>query len=77
MTMLQAIERNRHRAKRYERAERVLRSIRQRIFDYEDRADGSFERAQRVMATCKRILTPLWETRARTAENRRLQNYMM
>jgi len=58
--MLQdAIKRNRIRTARYQRAEKVLRQVRQRVHDYEDA--GKLEKAQKVMATCKRILTPLWE----------------
>lgn len=75
MMLQDAIKRNRIRQVRYKRAEKVLRTIRQRVFDYEDM--GKLGKAHKVMDTCKRILAPLWELQHRNAENRRLQNYMM
>ena len=61
--------------KRDTRAERVLRQVRLRIFDYIDA--GQEAKAYHVMETCKRILAPLWEARKRGIEVRRLRNYGM
>lgn len=71
MSMQQSINRNRIRQARYRRAEKVLRQIRQRIFDYEDA--GKLAKAQRVIATCQRILSPLWEAERRTREAIKLE----
>jgi hypothetical protein len=61
--MQAAIRRNQVRNARYNRAEKVLRSIRLKIFDYED--TGKYDKAQKVMDTCKRILAPKWKARQR------------
>ena len=56
--MTKAIERNRIREARFRRAERVLRIVRARVFDYDDAGLG--DKAARVIATCKRLLLPRW-----------------
>lgn len=66
---------NRIREARRDRAEKVLRQVRQRVFDYED--EGKGEKAQRVMATCKRIAMPRWEAQADARAASRLMNYHM
>ena len=68
-----AIERNRRRTARYLRAERVLRQVRLHIFDYEDEGPEQYEKARKVMATCQRILAPLWRQQRQNAQNRKLQ----
>ena len=73
--MKNAIEKNRKRTARFRKAERILRLIRQRVFDYEDAGRG--EQADRIIARCKRILKPLWEQEYRNRMNRRTQNYMI
>jgi hypothetical protein len=72
-TMAEAIRHNRVRTGRYKRAELTLRRIRQRIFDYEDEGNGKDIKAARVMATCQRILAPLWQQQRKNAEDRKLQ----
>jgi len=72
MRLENAIKRNRIKQARYRRAERTLRLVRQRIFDYEDMGKG--EKASKVIATCKRILTPLWRCQRKIVEDRKLQN---
>ena len=75
-TMLeQAIERNRIQQFRFRRAERILREVRLRIFDYED--EGKLEKAKRVIEKCKAILMPLWEAQNHDSSEKRLRNYMM
>lgn len=59
------IEANRRREARRDRAEKVLRAVRLRVFDYDDSGQG--EKASRVIATCKRILSPRWAARCATA----------
>jgi hypothetical protein len=56
--LAEAIDRNRAREARRNRAERVLRAVRLRVFDYQDA--GLEEKASKVMDTCKRILAPRW-----------------
>jgi hypothetical protein len=72
MTLQQAIVRNRIRQARFKRAERTLRRIRQRIFDYEDAGPTMYQKAVKVMATCQRILAPLWDQQRRNAQADRL-----
>lgn len=71
MNLQQAIARNRMRQARFARAEKVLRQVRQRIFDYEDA--GQLDKASKVMATCQRILAPLWDQKRRNAQARKLE----
>ena len=54
-----AISRNRIRKSRLKRLQTVQRSIRLKIFDYEDR--GLRPKAERVLATCARLLKPFVE----------------
>ena len=72
MLMKDHIALNRRREARRNRAERVLRQIRLRIFDYEDA--GKLDKANRVMKVCKRILEPRWRARRAAVEDRKLQN---
>jgi hypothetical protein len=64
-----------NRCKRYAKYERVLRRLRQRIFDYEDVGKG--EKASRLIKRCKSILTSLWvahaEERAKAASDRMMK----
>jgi hypothetical protein len=73
MTLKEAIERNRVKQARYRRAERILRAVRQRIFDYEDEGPVKYSKAQQVMSTCRRILAPLWDAQRRTKEAAQLE----
>lgn len=76
MTELQdAINRNRDRQRRYEKAERLLRAIRLRIFDYEDL--GKAEQANRIMEALKARLAPLWAERAHNVSEPKLRNKWM
>lgn len=71
MTPAEASARDHVRRLRFRRAERVLRHIRQRIFDYE--SPEKAEKAKKVMATCHRILAPEWRAEQAAAEDRKLQ----
>lgn len=71
MNLEQSIRRNRIRAARYKRAERILRRVRLRIYEYDDM--GKADKAARVIATCQRILSPLWREQRAAAEDRKLQ----
>jgi hypothetical protein len=73
MTLQAKIEENRRRHARYKKAERLLRKIRQRIFDYEDRGDEVYTKARRIMERCQVILAPLWRAERASAEDRKLQ----
>lgn len=68
---------NRRRKARFDRAERVLWSLRRNIFDYEDAdaLDGGrrAEKARRVMDLCKAILAPLWDQQRAGRDARRLE----
>ena len=76
-SLAESIAGNRARQHRYERAERILRRIRLRIFDYEDHdvAFGTHQaaKARRLMIRCQRILAPLWRAQRAAAEDRKLQ----
>ena len=71
MNLQQALARNRMRQARFKRAEITLRRVRQRIFDYEDA--GLLVKAKKVMATCQRVLAPLWRAQRAAAQDRKLQ----
>lgn len=73
MMLKDAIARNRKRQARFKRAEITLRHVRQRIFDYEDESPAKYAKARKVMATCQRILAPLWQAQRHAAEDRLLQ----
>lgn len=64
----EAIKRNQIREARRDKAERIMRRIRQRIFDYEDESPAKLAKAQRVMERCKVLLRPRWEARHRRQE---------
>ena len=76
-TMQEAIQRNQKRQARFRKAERLLRAMRQRVFDYEDydaeHGTKRSEKCQRIMARCQRILAPLWEQERRNAKARQLE----
>ena len=76
LPLAQSIARNRRKHARFQRAERVLRSIRLQIFDIEDAdaAQGTnrAEKARRVMDLCQQILAPFHESRRRTAQAAKL-----
>lgn len=59
MSLSEAIEKNRKREARFDKAERMLRRLRLRVFDYEDnkRAD----QCGRLIDRCKERLKPRWE----------------
>ena len=57
-----AIARNRNRQARFKKYEKVLRRLRQRIFDYEDAGKGN--KASRLIERCKCILAPYWQAHA-------------
>lgn len=73
MTLNESIASNRFRQHRYKRAERVLRQVRLRIFDYEDEGPEKYAKARRVMARCQETLAPLWRSQRAAAEDRKLQ----
>lgn len=72
MLLAEAIKRNRIKQARYRRAEKVLRAVRQRVFDYEDQ--GKYDKARKVMETCHRILAPLRRLERSKMLDRKLQN---
>ena len=74
-TLAEAIEKNRRRQYRFNKAERLLRAVRIRIFDYEDA--GKLEKAERIIEKCKTILKPLWEARSHANMEPKMLNYMM
>ncbi len=55
---------------RFHKYERMLRRIRQRIFDYED--EGKLDKAHRVIRRIKLICGPWWERRAKRVEEQHL-----
>lgn len=56
---------------RFRKAERILRRIRQRIFDYEDM--GKLDKAHKVMDYLQNVLAPYWAACRKSAEDRKLQ----
>jgi len=50
--------------------ERVLRRLRQRIFEYEDTGPAIYAKARRLMALCKDRCRPQWARRQKIQENR-------
>ncbi len=56
---------------RFHKYERMLRRIRLRVFDYEDR--GKRAKAEGVIARIKAICGPTWEKRAKRQENKMLE----
>ena len=62
MTLEQAIVNNRKREERFNKAERMLRRLRQRVFDYQDAGRG--EQADYLMLKCKKRLAPRWKAQA-------------
>jgi hypothetical protein len=73
MSLATAIAVNRFKQHKYHRAERVLRQIRLRIFDYEDEGPEKYAKAKRVMARCQKTLAPLWRAQRAAADDRKLQ----
>jgi len=71
MLLSERIELNRKRQARYKRAEKILRQIRLRIFDYEDESPEKLTKAQRIMDRCKEILAPLWKAQQDAQRRRR------
>jgi hypothetical protein len=65
-TLKQAIKDN----QRFFKYERLLRHIRQRIYDYEDQ--GKLEKAHRVIRKIKVICGPWWNKRAKRQEEKML-----
>lgn len=70
MLLKDAIRRNKIRNERYYRAGKVLHYIRLHIFDYEDM--GKLDKANKVIATCERILAPLWNCRNEISINKKM-----
>jgi hypothetical protein len=56
---------------RFHKYERVLRHIRQQIFDYED--EGTLKKAHRIIGKIKVICGPWWDKRAKRQEEQMLQ----
>ena len=75
MTLDQAIAKNRRDQARYRKAERLLREIRLRTYDYEDA--GKLDKAHRIIEKLKVRLAPLWDAREHASQERRLRNYQM
>ncbi len=61
-----AIAKNRFRQSRFKKYEKVLRRLRQRIFDYEDIGKG--DKASMLIKRCKIILEPYWKAHAEARE---------
>ena len=70
-TLVQSIARNRRKHARWARCERVLRSVRLQVFDFEDQ--GRDAKARRVIETCNRLLSPKWDAERRTRQAARLE----
>jgi hypothetical protein len=66
-SLRQAIKDNR----RFHKYEKLLRHIRQRIYDYEDQ--GKSEKAHRVIDKIKVICQPWWDKRAKRQQEKMLQ----
>lgn len=62
---------NRFRHERYGKAERLLRRLRVRIFDYEDAGNG--DKASRLMQRCQERLAPFHRARRAALEAARLE----
>lgn len=71
MSLKDAIARNQRRQARFKKYERILRRVRQRVFDYEDA--GKLDKAQNIMRRCQAILAPKWEAERVAAQDRKLQ----
>ena len=71
-----AIKKNRIREARYNHAEKILRKIRQKIFDYEDAGLAVYEKAKKVMATCQRIVAPRYKAIREAREFAKQNQYM-
>lgn len=71
-----AIDRNRKREARRNKAERTIRRIRQRIFDYEDIGPAMLAKAQRIMERCKVILRPRWQAEHHRQQKRATDRMM-
>lgn len=67
-TMQRAVIRNQNRVARHKKAERLLRRLRQRIFDYDDEGPAKAQKATRLMERCKARCMPTWEAEAKTRE---------
>lgn len=52
--------------------ERILRRIRQRIFDYEDASPTKFVKAQRIMGKIKARLSPVWQAQSNARISERM-----
>ena len=59
---------------REKQAERLLRRLRQRIFDYEDQSRALYEKASRIMAKCQDRLRDKNRRRRERIMDRMLQN---
>jgi hypothetical protein len=64
--LIQAIESNRRRQAKCDKAERTLRAVRLKAFDHQD--DGREAKARRIIARCKAILAPRWRARQRALD---------
>jgi hypothetical protein len=72
-SLAEAIAANRYRQARYRKYEGVLRRLRQRIFDYEDRGPETYAKAFYLIERCKEILQPLWEAQYRARQAAQLE----
>jgi hypothetical protein len=75
--MEQAIEKNRKREVRFDKAERMLHRLRQRIFDYIDAGPAKEAQADRLITRCKARAMPRWEARYRACEERRMEVHFL
>jgi hypothetical protein len=71
MNLQAAIARNRHRQARFQKYERILRRLRQRIFDYDDAGKG--DKASHLIVRCQTILAPFHEARRRNLQAAKLE----
>lgn len=79
MLLKDAIKLNQRKQARYKKYERILRRLRQRIFDYEDydaANDNShqYDKARYLMTRCQDILAPSWQQQRAAAEDYKLQH---
>lgn len=56
--------------------ERLLRRLRQRVFDYYDTSEAKGQQASRLIARCKTKLAPEWERQARNRDRTNSQEFM-
>lgn len=65
-----------HHAQRHAKYERLLRRLRQRVFDYYDASESKGEHCSRLIARCKSICAPQWDAESRNRDRTNSQEFM-